>query len=210
MSIIKSTLYCGLIHHVAKLFPQKIINMPNLTTCILFQSYFIYNSGTLFMKSFTNNPTKLLTIRNDTLNLFNNLSGYFIYDIIYLLRNNPLLPSNMVFIIHHLIGMSMLEIARTYGAPKDMLKYYNGLCFVAEVTNPFINLRHFTRDTEYYKLNIKIIFYMYMIFRIILFPMVSYKFLTIMPSKNLKILFAIIYTMSLVWFGKIYSMYKKN
>ena len=109
----------------------------------------------------------------------------------------------------------MLQLVKQFGAPISLLSQYNLFCFVAEITNPFINLRHFTRDTTFYPFNIKIIFGTYSIFRMILFPVMSkqlYNAIQISdPSRanSLIYLFSVEYLMSSVWYVKIIRMYRR-
>jgi len=88
-------------------------------------------------------------------------------------------------------------------------------CFIAEITNPFINVRHFMKNTIYYPFIIKSIFGTYTFFRMILFPILSkqiydkIKLINSSSASSLIYLFSTIYLMSTVWYFKIVGMYRK-
>jgi len=101
------------------------------------------------------------------------------------------------------------------------LKLYNLFCFIAEVTNPLLNLRHFTKGTVAYRLNMNLVKATYVIFRMFLFPLVSEEIIEDMYKKEdkeresidndrreyiikgLKYCMYTVYIMSVLWFIKI-------
>lgn len=209
--ILNSFLGCSSIHALSSLIPFKTKDAPNLISCISFQLYFIFRCLSLFYQSRYTDEYDQNIVSQQTIDNLNSLIGYFIYDIIYLLKTS----SFSFYVVHHLLGISMLQLVKHFGAPIPLLSQYNLFCFVAEVTNPFINLRHFTRDTTFYPLNIKLIFGTYSIFRMILFPIMSKQlYQTIQltdPSRatSLIYLFSVVYLMSSVWYVKIIRMYRR-
>lgn len=209
--ILNSFLGCSSIHAISSIIPFKTKDAPNLISCISFQLYFIFRSLSLFYQSYYSDKYDQQLISQQTIDNLNSLIGYFIYDSLYLMKTS----SFSFYVVHHLLGISMLQIVKQFGAPISLLSQYNLFCFIAEVTNPFINFRHFTRDTIFYPLNIKLIFGTYSIFRMILFPIMSKKlYNTILltdssRATSLIYLFSIIYVMSSVWYVKIFRMYRK-
>jgi hypothetical protein len=200
--IIKSSVYCGGIHTLISLLESKIENLPNIITCILFQSSFVLRSAILLYQSYHRRKYDQQIVANDTLQNLDYLMGYFIYDILYLLKSEP----TSLFIVHHLIGLCMIITIKQYGAPLDLLKHYNAICFIAEVTSPIINLRYITKNTPYYSLNMKLILFTYTLFRMITFPLVCSELLSKLNSKLLWGSFVTIYMMSSIWFKKIIWM----
>lgn len=209
--ILNGFLGCSSIHAISSIIPFKTKDAPNLISCISFQLYFIFRSLSLFYQSYYSDEYDQQLISQQTIDNLNSLIGYFIYDSLYLMKTS----SFSFYVVHHLLGISMLQIVKQFGAPISLLSQYNLFCFIAEVTNPFINFRHFTRDTFFYSLNIKLIFGTYSIFRMILFPIMSKKlYNTILltdssRATSLIYLFSIIYVMSSVWYVKIFRMYRK-
>ena len=201
-SIVKSTIYCTAIHICTNSFHSKIKSLPNIVTCILFQSLFVYRAGNLLYKSYYPNYYDQSILAIDTIKNLDYLSGYFIYDILYLLKTDP----NSIFLIHHVIGLIMLYVIKKLGAPLDLLNSYNAISFIAEITNPFLNMRYITKNTSYYSLNLKLILFTYTLFRMLAFPIVSFDLLLRLNSKTLWLSFSAIYIMSVVWFKKILSL----
>ena len=197
--IVKSTVYCTAIHSITNMLEYKIKNLPNIVTCILFQSLFVYRAGISLYKSYYPNYYQQSIVAIDTLKNVDYLTGYFIYDILYLLKTDP----KSMFLVHHVIGLIMLYVVKKIGAPVDLLKSYNAISFIAEITNPFLNMRYLTKNTSYYSLNMKLILLTYTLFRMIAFPIVSFDLLRRLNSKILRLSFSSIYIMSLLWFKKI-------
>ncbi len=200
--IIKSSIYCGGIHSLISLLDSHIKNLPNIITCILFQSSFVFRSAISLYQSYHRRRYDQQIVANDTLQNLDYLMGYFIYDILYLLKTEP----TSLFIVHHLIGLCMILTIKQYGAPLDLLKHYNAICVIAEITSPILNLRYITKNTRYYSLNMKLILFTYTLFRMIAFPLVSSELLSKLNSNTLWGSFITIYIMSLVWFKKIIVM----
>lgn len=201
-SIVKSLIYCGGIHGLTSIIDTKINNLPSAITCILFQSSFVFRSIISLFQSYHRRNYDQQLVRNDTEQTLDYLIGYFIYDILFLLKTTP----KSLFIIHHLIGLLMISVIKYIGFPADLLKHYNAVCVVSEITNPLLNLRYITTGTPYYSLNMKLILFTYTLFRIIAFPLVSFELLSKLNSNILWTLFTTIYFMSLVWFKKIIFM----
>ena len=204
--IIKSSIYCGGIHSLTSLLltsllDSHITNLPNIVTCILFQISFVFRSAISLYKSYHRRYDQQV-VANDTLQNLDYLMGYFIYDILYLLKTEP----TSLFIVHHLIGLCMIATIKKYGAPLDLLKHYNAVCVVSEITGPILNLRYITKNTPYYSLNMKLILVTYTLFRMIAFPLVASKLLSKLNSIVLLGSFATVYMMSAVWFKKIIWM----
>ena len=201
--IIKSSIYCGGIHSLTSLLlTSHITNLPNIVTCILFQSSFVFRSAISLYKSYHRRRYDQQVVANDTLQNLDYLMGYFIYDILYLLKTEP----TSLFIVHHLIGLCMITTIKKYGAPLELLKHYNAVCVVSEITGPVLNLRYITKNTPYYSLNMKLILLTYTLFRMIAFPLVATDLLSKLNSNVLLGSFAAVYMMSAVWFKKIIWM----
>ena len=173
----------------------------NTITCILFQMFFIYNAFiNLYLEwynLYTQDELAQLTLYN-----MNNIYGYFIYDMVYMLFEHP----NIMFLIHHFLSLIIIDTIKKIGVNGPMY-HHNIICFLGEVTNPFLNMRYVLHDYPYLKkINQKIIYYTYFTFRIVLFPLFSILFL-IQRSANhfltLFLLFSIIYGVSIMWFHKI-------
>ena len=204
--IIKSSIYCGGIHSLTSLLltsllDSHITNLPNIVTCILFQSSFVFRSAISLYKSYHRRYDQQV-VANDTLQNLDYLMGYFIYDILYLLKTEP----TSLFIVHHLIGLCMITTIKKYGAPLDLLRHYNAVCVVSEITGPILNLRYITKNTPYYSLNMKLILVTYTLFRMIAFPLVASELLSKLNSNVLLGSFAAVYMMSALWFKKIIWM----
>ncbi len=160
---------------------------PNIITCICAQIYFLYNS----LSSFLKNDKSLFIYNMDF------LASYFIYDIIYIILNNK----DHLFIIHHIIGLWCIKTVKDRNI--DMY-YSNILCIILEIVNPFLNMRYLLNKSSYfYRLNLKVIFILYSIFRIILFPYFSIKFIKNNNLPNIRTIFFLVYMMSLYWYRKI-------
>lgn len=200
--IIKSSIYCGGIHTLISLLDSHITNLPNIVTCILFQSSFVFRSAISLYQSYHRRRYDQQVVANDTLQNLDYLMGYFIYDILYLLKTEP----TSLFIVHHLIGLCMITTIKQYGAPLDLLKHYNAVCVVSEITGPILNLRYITKNTPYHSLNMKLILLTYTLFRMIAFPLVSSELMSKLNSNVLLGSFATVYMMSAVWFKKIIWM----
>lgn len=167
-----------------------------IIACILFQTYFVLVSLKLvYVEYILNENTDMDIIKN-----LNNLYGYFIFDTIYLITENP----QGLFIIHHIASLIIISICRYNITP-----FHNILCFLSEAQNPILNMRHLTSDYPVLKkLNNKLLFWTYLIFRIILFPIFSILFLMHYYNSILLAIFTGLYSISIVWFIKINKLNK--
>lgn len=176
-----------------------------IITCILFQVYFVTNVGLLIFYEFFNLRSKF-ELRISTLNNMYILYGYFIYDTIYMLEESP----DKMFLAHHLISLIIINTIKQLGIKETW--HHSVLCFILEVTNPFINIRQLIKRFELLKIiNKRIIFITYLLFRIILLPLVFISFLIKSRLDNnypitIIISFICIYTASILWFKKIILM----
>lgn len=176
-------------------------------TCILFQTYFVSCAGINIFNEWyqlkTYQELQLATLDNMYI-----IYGYFIYDIIYMLEEYP----DKVFLTHHVISLIIINTIKQLGITETW--YHSILCFILEVTNPFLNLRQLplVKNSPLLKiLNKRIIFITYLCFRIILLPIVFISFFIKTFSDNsypitICILFASIYSVSVMWFQKIILM----
>jgi hypothetical protein len=203
--ILNSFLTCSSIHGLSSLIPFKTRDASNLITCISFQLHFLYHSLSLLYKSYYLSSYDSSIVAHDTILNLDSLIGYFIYDIFYLLKTSP----TSFFILHHIIGIIMIHMIKQFGTPIHLLSQYNLFCFVAEITNPFLNVRHFTKNTHLYRLNMLLILSTYSIFRVIIFPILSVKIYKEVRRESLMYLFSVIYLMSMVWYSKIIKMYRR-
>ena len=175
------------------------IQKSNIITCILFQMYFVLKSFSLIISELNGHDTQKETILNIC-----DLYGYFMYDTIYMIYMYKTKPKQL-FILHHIASLIMineiliLEVKETFN--------HNIICFLAEVTNPFLNTRQFTFEyPKYKKIITEIIYHTYFYFRIILFPVFSALFIYTNPNYILFTLFIMIYGVSLMWFIKIIEL----
>ena len=107
MHIAISALSCGAFHYLCRFIPFKTREASNLLTCTLFQTYFVFQACRLLFSE----PSD--QVSEQTLTNLSYLYGYFIYDLIYLLKTDCTSP----FIIHHLVGMIILHRIKQIGAP---------------------------------------------------------------------------------------------
>lgn len=166
----------------------------NIFSCIVFQCFFICNSISVLNQSELTKESAMLNLQY--------LYGYFLYDIlnlfIYYKRDK-----NTLFIIHHVISIVLLR--NVFIMELRNYHYPTILCLIAEIQNPIMNLKEFIVDyPTIKKYNKNLLFIMYFIFRIILFPI--YAVLVIRESLplnfnfNLVSLFFVLYLASLNWF----------
>lgn len=162
----------------------------NILSCIVFQCFFICNS--LYLITYNQ------SIDDYIINL-QYLYGYFLYDIvnlfIYYMRDK-----NVIFIIHHTISIILLRSILTTGL-RDYY-YPTVLCLIAEIQNPVLNLKEFIVNYPLIKkYNKLLLFIMYLIFRIILFPI--YAILVIRESLIIPINFNLIYLFFVLYFASV-------
>jgi hypothetical protein len=142
-------------------------------------------------------------ISSETMQNLDALAGYFVYDLCFLLQTSPFSG----FVLHHLIGLGMIGILREFGPPAThLLSAYNALCVVAEVTNLPLNLRHFLKGTRWEVLNRQVIFWTYTVFRMMMYPWMSYRLYQHLRCSGLLYLFFAVYGMSMVWYRRVIRM----
>jgi hypothetical protein len=200
---LQSFLFCTYVHLLFTGFQSQVRDSSNLLTCVTFQSLFSISSGyvSLYSSLYLNiqNYSLLVGYSNTILDI---LAGYFLYDTLYLL----LYKFSLLYFGHHLISFIAIQLIKTNVIPYDIVPYYPLLCFVLEVTNPFLNIRPFTKGTQYYKLNVYYIFITFLLFRVILFPYVAISIISRLDSQIIWGIFFIIYGVSLFWFKKIINL----
>ena len=202
-------LWCALSHWSLTQFnfQRKTINS---ITCILFQTYFVTVASQLIYAEMTSSMNPL-AIKMATLQNMHDIYGYFVYDTWVLLTENTI---TYTFVAHHIASLNILNMVVSLGVTETFC--HNAVCFLGEVTNPFLNIRYLVIDyPELKKLNKQVILVTYALFRIILFPLFSIYFLyinfNIMNSDVLYGLFGLfiaIYAVSLSWFRTILLMNK--
>lgn len=185
----------------------------NIISCILFQSYFVFiGFKLLFLEWVLRDPTTQSVIKQATLQNIDDIYGYFVFDTIYLITENP----QTLFIVHHIASFMIISIIRNYISAlnnETPFYLYNCICILAEIQNPILNLRHLTRGYPKLKeLNKKALYWSYLIFRITLFPIFSASFLyynqNISYFYPLTLLFTMLYSVSVMWFQQIIVMQK--
>jgi TLC domain len=193
MDVLHSVICLSMYHRVVQCIPFRTRNAANLITCMTFQAWFVYQSGRLFYEN--DDPHFFQTYQN-----LKYLYGYFLYDLIHLILTDP----HYGFIVHHLVGMILIHSFFQQKPYAVLLRSYQSICFLSEVCSPFLNLRPFLRSTPCYRVYMKCIYYMYFLFRILLFPIASFSFYWYTPSLLLAILMSTVYGMSLYWFRLLY------
>lgn len=208
-----SFIVCSGLHQVGRWIPSRVPHAANLRTCIAFQLYFLWRAGSLWYTSVTLGEQEdvsareaaavILWIQKETMRNLGALGGYFLYDLGYLLQTTPFSG----FVLHHLIGLTMIRFLQERGAPPpSLLTMYNALAFIAEITNPPLNLRHFVKGTVWEGIMRKIIFWTYTVFRMIGYPVLSIHLHQHLQIQPLFGLFVTIYVMSMVWYRRVIRM----
>jgi hypothetical protein len=147
---------------------------------MVFQIYFVAKAAYLIHLEHFDGATEFL--QGETIEQLHAMGGYFLYDLCYLLQTTPFSG----YVIHHLVAIGMLSVLCSLGLPRlDLLSYYNQLCFVTEVTNPIITLRHFTKESKYERCQRILMFLTYTVFRIILYPLLSYRLMPHLEHPSL-------------------------
>lgn len=200
-------LWCGVSHWLLSYFNLKSKTI-NSITCIGFQTYFVYTAAVLMYAELnsTMHPTllKMATLKN-----MHNIYGYFVYDT-WIILTEPTL--SYTFLAHHIASLNILNMVESMGVTETLC--HNAVCFLGEVTNPFLNIRYLVTDYPLLKqINKQVILLTYALFRITLFPLFSLYFLyinyNVMSSILLYSLFGLfiaIYGVSLTWFRTILLM----
>jgi hypothetical protein len=196
MTTLSSSIACSTIHLLTSRYPFKTPNAANLMTCLVFQLYF---SGRAAYLSYQE-PTPVTA--SHTIANLDAIYGYFLYDLAYLFLTTPTSP----YILHHFIGLYILHQIKQYGAPLYALHEYNMICFVAECTSPFLQLRHFAKGTSLYPYLMRFAFYLYGASRMIAMPIYSMSLIQLLGSKALWAPLLAVYAMSWYWFVKMRAM----
>lgn len=200
---LKSLITCTAFHEVATYLPSyKVKYAANLRTCIAFQLYFLGRAGFLLYATLANPLDEATTrqIQVDTMNNLNALAGYFVYDLCFLLQTTPYSG----FVLHHLLGIGMIRYLQNMGMPTThLLTMYNTLSFVAEITNPTLNLRPFVKGTRWEPLVRQVNFWLYTGCRILLFPALFLQLHSALRETPLLLFFLTIYGMSLMWYRRL-------
>lgn len=184
----------------------------NIISCILFQSYFVFIGFKLLLLEWVNTSNSV--IKQATLQNLDDIYGYFVFDTIYLITENP----QTLFIVHHIASFMIISIIRNYISALGVetpFYLYNCICILAEIQNPILNLRHLTRGYPKLKeLNKKALYWSYLIFRITLFPIFSASFLyynqNIPYFYPLTLLFVMLYSVSVMWFQQIAGLHPRT
>lgn len=204
-----SMLGCSVLHEVSNWIPMRrwahVRHRGNLIASMLFQVYFVWRAGYLLYLEQQSGVTEW--IQEQTLQQLYAMGGYFVYDLCYLLQTTPCSG----FVLHHLVGLGMLSILYQIGRPlPSLVSHYNQLCFIIEVTSPIISLRYFTKGSVYERANQIIMILSYTVFRVLLFPLLSYRLHLHLQTPVLFHLFMGIYVMSLVWYHRILHIVCSN
>jgi hypothetical protein len=200
-----SLIGCTIVHELSNRLPMKrwsnVRHRGNLIASMVFQIYFVTKAAYLIYLEHHGGATEFL--QEETFQQLRVFIGYFIYDLCYLIQTDP----SSGYVLHHLVAIGMLSVLCSLGLPRlDLLSYYNQLCFVTEVTNPITTLRHFTKGSNYERCQRVLMFLTYTIFRVFLYPLLSYRLMPHLQHPSLVYLFLSIYGMSLVWYRRILHM----
>ena len=188
----------------------------NIIACILFQTFFVYKASMLLYYEMFG-VISIDDLKIQTLINLDDIYGYFIFDTIYMVKEYSI-KKKLLFITHHIAALVIINTVKLTLNNYENLFYHNMICFLGEVTNPILNMRQLTFNyPTLKKLNQSAMYYTYLAFRIILFPIFSLKFL-INYSKdtdtfNYYILLSIfigLYGMSCIWFKQIINLEKEK
>jgi hypothetical protein len=203
-SSLTSLTLCSSIH---SLLGYLFSDLANSLTCCIFQIYFVRMSFLHLYSEYFELDT-FMNIRQSTFTILYYAIGYFLYDLIYLIKKRE--SQWQLFMAHHLAGLIMLFVMIQQGLHE--VWYHNMVCFISEIINPSLNLRSalaqwFGRNSMIYQFNKKLIVVKYTVFRIVLFPVVAYK---ISPFIHDTWALLIIYTLtvglyltSVMWYRKL-------
>lgn len=160
----------------------------NIISCIIFQILFIVNSILILNTQVTQEECK---------NNLQLLYGYFFYGTINLLLN--LENAEFFYIIHHILSLYILSYISDLNLANPY--YATSIALIGKFQNPILNLKVLIQDYPSLKKINKILFYyLYIVFRITLFPIYSILFLySIELNFTLIAFFICIYTMSFNW-----------
>lgn len=185
-----SFLFCASIELYASKFTTQV--KSNILVCIIFQLYYIIHTIILVLNGNGN-----VTDCKDNLNL---LYGYFFYDTVNLFLH--LNDAEFMYIFHHGLSLYIIDYAIKLNLTTNNAMYISMIALISECQNPILNLKVFIQEyPELKRLNKMILYYMYFVFRIILFPIYSCLFLYTMKFDYIfTSFFLCIYTMSFNWF----------
>lgn len=190
----KSLAFCATVELYSLNFMTQV--KANLMACIMFQLLFIVNS--IYILNGTEDECK------ENLEY---LYGYFFYDTINLLINME--DSLVVYVLHHIGSLYMLRRAINLDIPVPYYATMVGL--IGEFQNPLLNLKHFIQQYQTIKnINKTLLYYMYLLCRIMLFPVFSLLFLYSIKFDYLLFgLFLCFYGISVNWFVQMKKKFKK-
>ncbi len=202
---IKSLLGCSFVHEISNWIPMNrwsnVRHRGNLIASITFQIYFVSKALQLLYLEYRDGPNE--SLQEQTLEQLYAIGGYFVYDLCYLLQTIPFSG----YVLHHLIGLGMLNILYKLGPPHpNLISSYNQICIITEITGPILSLRHFTKGSYFEKTQKWLMVITYTLFRVILYPISSYKLHLHIQQPPLFYLFMMIYAMSLIWYRRVLKM----
>lgn len=182
--------FCAAIELYTSKFTSQV--KANVISCIIFQMYFIVNC-ILFFDS---------KIHLDL------LYGYFLYDTVNLFLHID--KAEKMYIIHHILSLYIINYVSGLTLNQDQHYYITIISLISECQNPILNLKLLIQDYPDLKaINKILLYYMYFICRIILFPIYSLAFLFTMNfDYKFTLFFICIYTMSFNWFLTMQRKFK--
>lgn len=191
----RSLAFCASIELYSLNFMSQV--KANLMACIMFQLLFIVNSMYVLYKT-----------EEDCKENLEYLYGYFLYDTINLLINIE--DSLLVYLLHHIGSLYMLRHTINLKLPVPYYATMVGL--IGEFQNPILNLKHFVQNFPTIKnINKNVLYYMYFICRMILFPIYSMLFLYSLQEYDFLLfgMFLCFYAISVNWFVQMKKKFKK-
>ena len=197
MNPIIGLLSCTTLHTLFRGIPFRTSRAANLLTCITFQTLFVANA----IRIYYFDPSVEATSNN-----LNYLVGYFCYDLMYLIQTNPY----SLYMIHHCIGLGLVHMIQKMGIPTHLVHDYNAICISLEFVSPLLNLLQFAKHTSYYPMLLRFNYKLYILCRVILFPVISYPLRSHFSSPWILTCFFAIYGMSIGWVWKMRALLKKN
>jgi hypothetical protein len=188
---------------MVQLYAEKVVAVRNARyiTCSFFQIYFVANALYIILAGLLDTKDHA-TLREMTISNINDMYGYFLYDVIFILIDYP----DITFILHHVISMVLIDLTKGMGIEETF--YHNAVCVLLETPSPFLNFRYIVRDyfPELRVLNNSIIYWSYLTCRIIAFPVIYFLFIGILKEQyfyGVSLGLGLIYLASVVWFLKI-------
>ena len=203
-----SFLGCWLLDRVFYSYSNNA-KFSNVLTCWVYQVYFLLNTLRLLIRS---SKEDSYTLCIETEKSLDTLSGYFFYDMFAILFSSFGLMS-FGYLFHHILGITMIQSLKYLGITPPHVFYYNLYCFIAEFQNPFSQMFILSHETKYEKISRTVYFYVYALFRVILFPIVN----RVVYAKNrtIQVQFAqvifvcsdLIYIASLFYFAVLWKSF---